>query len=123
MATIWDAKLYPECDTVAAAVQSALTLMKLSDGTASAGEISTWKNAERHSLHTSFNDADASELLAWQRKTEHLTNVNEFVRKLERGVPLDAALPALEFCGNSDTEANMLFQAAEDAAFPLNMRI
>jgi fucokinase len=123
MATLWDAKLYPECDTVGAAVQSALSLIKISEKTASEEETARWRNAQRHSLNTSFNNADASELLAWQQKTEHLVHVNAFIRQIEQGAPLDAALSALEYGGHSDIEMEMLLQKAERAEFPLNMRI
>jgi fucokinase len=123
MASMWDAKLYPECDTVGEAVQSALSLIKISGQTASKEETVRWKHAQRHSLNTSFNEADASALLAWQQKTEHLVNVNTFIREIEQGAPLDAALSALEYGGHSDIEAEMLLQKAERAEFPLNMRI
>ena len=122
-ATIWDAKLFAECQNAGSAADYALLLWKMSRGQASESEIARWKDAERHSFKSSFHEADVHAMLDWNENLEHRINVSSFVRDLSSGLPLLDALPALEYGGNSDVELSMLFAAAQNASFPLNMRL
>lgn len=55
---IWNANLYPVCDTLEEAVQWALTVYEIADGTANKETVEEWLACERTSLCASFNAAD-----------------------------------------------------------------
>lgn len=66
---LWHARLYPACDSMQEAVESALQLY----GIAFRGEsVNLWQSAERKSLNSSFNEANGSGLIEWDRKLQRL---------------------------------------------------
>lgn len=71
--TFWNAKLYPECETVQEAVSYALKLYNLViDGNLPA--VEQWEN--RKSLCSGFNDADPEAILAWDKRMAELVQMN-----------------------------------------------
>jgi fucokinase len=123
VATIWNAKLYSEYDTAQEALSSALVLWKIAKSIATEYEINLWKTADKHSLKSSFNEADVSEILRWNNTIEHMINVDNFIRELSAGKQLNKALMRLEYSGNSVIELHELYNKAMEAQFPLNMRL
>lgn len=65
---LWFAKLYPVCDTIEEAVTEALNLVEVLAGRAKVSE--NYKTCERMSLYESFNEADTTQMLAWQQSLE-----------------------------------------------------
>lgn len=59
---LWSAHLYPACQTMQAAIASALQLYRIAEGTEAAVD---WLCCERRSLQDSFNQADGQALIAW----------------------------------------------------------
>ena len=123
LTSIWDAELFEECTSAEAAAEAAINLWQISHGRASEKEIEGWKNAKRHSLKSSFREADVQALLNWNENIEHRINVNGFISALSDGMPLYDALPILEYSGDSNTELMMLLEYAHNADFPFNMRV
>lgn len=67
--SLWEAKLYPICDTIVEAVQSALNVYALVHGK---GDIESWRRSNRKSLSSGFIDADMDALMAWERRMYEL---------------------------------------------------
>lgn len=121
--SIWEAKLYPECPDPESAAESALLLWKMINGEASDIETASWKNAKRHSLKSSFTEADPQALLEWNELLGCRISVRAFVHALRDGAALADALSEFAYRGNSDVRARMLLEEADAARFPLNMRL
>lgn len=81
---LWFAKIYPECDSIREAVEAALNLFSLLHGD---GNISSWKNTQRKSLCSGFNDADASAIIAWNKRMGELVRMDEIAKDIRYGKP------------------------------------
>lgn len=81
---LWFAKIYPECDSIKEAVGAALNLFDLLQGE---GNLDEWKNAQRKSLCAGFNDADASAIIAWNRRMQELVKMDEIAKDIRSGKP------------------------------------
>lgn len=83
--TLWDANLYPECETCKEALKAALNVYDLlhSNG----GNIISWKNANRKSLCSAFNDADASAIIDWNKKMLELVQMDEIAKEIHSKTP------------------------------------
>lgn len=84
--TLWNAKLYQECDTIREAVATALKLyQQVTNGEKPSG---TGK-----SLAAGFNDADSEALLAWNRRMTELVRMNDIQTAIYTNGPLSALSP------------------------------
>lgn len=82
--TLWNARLYPECDTIKEAVACALELHRLVvEG--NLREALKWK--DRKSLCSGFNDADPKAILDWNRRMAHLVQMNRIEEMILAGIP------------------------------------
>ena len=82
--TLWNARLYPECDTMEEAVAGALKLPELlSAGT----PPETWDKTGRKSLCSGFNDADPEAILAWDARLRQLVEMNAISAAIEKRIP------------------------------------
>ncbi len=82
--TLWNADLYPECDTIKDAVASALNVYALATGI---GDIEQWKHSARKSLCSGFNDADPDAIIAWTNRMHELVVMDEIAKDIHNGVP------------------------------------
>ncbi len=80
--TLWNAKLYPVCDTMEEAVSQALNLYQLCYGQ---GDLSRWKNAERKSLSSGFFDADSNAIIAWNNRMSELMVMEGIAKAISQG--------------------------------------
>lgn len=71
--TLWNAKLYPACNTIDAAVDASLNLYDIVFGK---GDFETWKNSTRKSLCSGFNDADPQALIEWDTRMSELVQMD-----------------------------------------------
>ena len=82
--TLWNARLYPVCDTIREAVAWALKLPEM----AAAGIWpEEWKACTRKSLCSGFNDADPQAILSWEARMHQLVEMNALSAMVERKVP------------------------------------
>ena len=122
--SIWNAKIYPECRTIQEATEKALTVYRIIRGTAEEKEKKEWRESVRHSLNSSYNEADVKSILEWQDFIRNKVKIGIFTEKLSSGQDMEKAIEAL-----APDEANargyiqQIANAAEEAAFPLNMRL
>jgi len=119
--SIWNAKIYPECNTMEEAVDAALTIKAIMDGNADAAAVDLWKKSTRYSLKSSFNVADVSWILDNQEALLEKIKVACFIDAITNKVPVDEALEVFDEV--TDKIAFDLENKAKEASFPLNMRI
>jgi fucokinase len=82
--TIWNAKLYPECDTVSEAVSMAMELFRMG----MTGEWSEqWFALPRKSLASGFRDADVRAILSWSGRMGELVAMNHISAMIRKSVP------------------------------------
>ncbi|MCQ2386509.1 MAG: hypothetical protein MJ078_07565, partial [Clostridia bacterium] len=79
--TLWNAKLYPECDTIKEAVAAALSLYDLFVN--GSGDKEAWLNAGRKSLCSGFNDADSRAIIDWVKRMEELVKMDEIMKLIQ----------------------------------------
>ena len=73
---LWNAGLYPACETMREAVDYALQLYTLVQEGKTA-EAEKWN--DRKSLYSGFNDADSEAVIAWNRRMKDLVEMNGIV--------------------------------------------
>ncbi len=120
---IWRARLYPAADTMEEAVEMALLVKKMADGRALPEEIERWKRADRLSLCSSFNNADALFAGKWQQELESRILASKFVWQLEAGEYYKEALKTFGAHGIGEDIFDMLTEDAREADFSLKIRI
>ena len=82
--TLWNARLYPVCETMQEAVAWALRLPELA---ASGVWPEEWMACTRKSLCSGFNDADPQAILSWEARMHQLVEMNALSSMIERRVP------------------------------------
>ena len=79
--SLWNAPLYPECNTVKEAVAAALELYEK----AMAGDWKTVRPGK--SLAAGFNDADPEAILAWNKRMAELVTMNDIRQLIDSHKP------------------------------------
>lgn len=75
--TLWQAELYPECDGIQAAVKASLNLYEIFHN---GGDLASWRKENRKSLCSGFHDADASAIIAWNKRMQELVQMDEIAK-------------------------------------------
>ncbi|MFQ7124483.1 MAG: L-fucokinase [Eisenbergiella sp.] len=86
--SIWDACLYPSCETINQAVDAARNLYKIAQGE---GDVEAWRKCERRSLKSGFAEADPEALIAWERRMQELVRMERLEQMIESGRPASEA--------------------------------
>ena len=81
--SLWEAELYPVCDTVSEAVGAALNLYRIA--AESGGDVQAWQTARRASMRSGFNNADPQALVDWQRRMTDLVAMFELESLIDSG--------------------------------------
>ena len=76
--SLWQAKLYPECETMKEAVNSAINLYKIANNLG--GNLDEWKKYNKKSLSSGFNDADSYSLIEWWNRMTDLIKCGKIER-------------------------------------------
>ena len=77
---LWEAKLYPECDTMKEAIDNALNIYNTSMNFVTPGYVDEWKKYTKKSLSSGFNDADPESLIEWWNKMTDLVKCGKVER-------------------------------------------
>ena len=77
---LWEAKLYPECDTMKEAIDNALNIYNASMNFVTPGYVDEWKKYTKKSLSSGFNDADPESLIEWWNKMTDLVKCGKVER-------------------------------------------
>lgn len=120
---LWFAKLYPVCDTMEEAIDMSLVIYKMTKGKATESEIQKWKNLNRESLYSSFNNADNVRISKWQKELENRIKCKNFISQLERGVYYKEALSVFGKCGLTEEIFEILMNEAQKEEFFLKIRV
>ena len=73
---LWNAKIYPECDSMGEAVSNALNIYKIIHNE---GDINLWKKYTKKSL-SDFNEVDTYSLIEWNQRMENLIKCGKVER-------------------------------------------
>lgn len=118
---LWFAKLYPVCDSIEEAVTESLQLVEVLAGRAEVTEA--YRNSQRMSLYESFNEADTTQMLAWQENLEKKIRVSRFLKAIDERKEIEEAARAFGGKGISKSHLEELLEIAKDAEFGRKMRI
>ena len=112
--SLWNAPLYPEKDSVRAAVRAALELY-------SAVSEERWSDVERgKSLAAGFNDADPETVLAWNKHMTELVAMNEVAARIDNRSPARECVLSAPL---SDVQEHWLQEQLKSADFGKAMRL
>ncbi len=120
---LWNALLYPVCDTMEEAVDRVLKLYALCTGEGDEEELARWLSAERVSLCESFNRADVNKILRWQEELNNRIVSRKCIDSLSGGAYYEDALQALGQKGLTAQIYEIMTQDAAAAEFSLKIRI
>ena len=118
---LWFAKLYPVCDTIEEAVTESLKLVEILAGREKVTE--SYKNRERMSLYESFNEADTTQMLAWQENLEKKIRISRFLKAIDERKEVEEAVLAFGSKGVDEKYLGILLEVAKKADFSTKMRI
>ena len=94
-ASIWNAEVYPVCETREGALDAALSLCRIALGTATADEVAAWRKAPKASLSSSFDSADVEREARDACSMEDAVRVARFTAAVAQGAPSAEALAGL----------------------------
>ena len=79
---LWEAKLYPECETMKEAVTHALNIYNIvhNNTTSIPDYLEEWKKYTKKSLSSGFNDADSYSLIEWWNRMTDLVKCGKVER-------------------------------------------
>ena len=95
--TLWNAKLYPECDCIRDAVRASLSVYDMIT-TGDKFLVDSWLSSTRKSLCSGFNDADPQAIIDWNLRMEDLVKMDEIKKLIITAQPAREAVKIL----NSD---------------------
>lgn len=84
--TLWNTEIYPEEDTMPAALHAALNVYALAHGE---GDLAAWQKANKKSLCSGFRDADAGAIIDWNRRMEDLVTMDRILKQIAASVPAE----------------------------------
>lgn len=82
--TLWNAKLYPECDSIQEAVAASLHVCKMISA-CDRSLVDSWRSCPRKSLCSGFNDADPQAIIDWNSRMEDLVKMDEIKKLITTG--------------------------------------
>lgn len=91
--TLWTANLYPACDTIQEAVDSALNIYAMANGH---GDVNLWREANRKSLCSGFNFADPKAIIDWDRRMQELVRMDGLLKYIHMKKPASNARQVLK---------------------------
>lgn len=120
---LWDAPVYPVCDTMKEAVHAAFVAYRMMKGFASVEEKTWWKECEKCSLCESFNRADVDAAAAWEADLREKIAIQKMVDCLKREMSWQCAMEAFGKKGIVQNQVAQLVELAKKADFKTAIRI
>ena len=118
--TLWNADLYPACDTIVEAVAAALNVYQMAQGR---GDVAAWRNASRKSLCSGFNEADPYAIIEWDKRMRELVHMDKLSKLIRLGEPAGKAKDALNTDQLSKIQQEWLEKHLSKADFGEAMRL
>ena len=123
-ASLWYARIYPVCDSMAEAVRAALDLYRILAGTASDATIEHWKCAQKTSLADGFLCADIEAILNRQDEIQTEVHIRKFMDALGAGSDMGGCIDVLAMNVRDRGKClNRILETARNEQFPNNMRL
>ena len=91
--TLWNAEIYPACDTIEEAVKEALNIYEIVNGN---GDLEHLMSLERKSLQSGFNSADPEAIIAWDNRMQELVRMDGIAKLIHTGKPATDAKEILK---------------------------
>lgn len=120
---LWDAQLYPLCDTHRDAVEAALITLRVMQDEATDDELAWWQAQERVSLCESFNQAEAKDGFLQTLALQENIGVQKAVNLLKKQAGWETALAVFGKKGTTDGQRKQLVEIAKKADFSTAIRI
>lgn len=86
--TLWNAEIYPACDSISDAVKEALNIYEIVNGD---GDLEHLMSCDRKSLQSGFNSADADAIIAWDNRMQDLVKMDGIAKLIRTGRPAGEA--------------------------------
>ena len=86
--TLWNAEIYPACDTIEEAVKASLNIYEIVN---SNGDINKLLAYDRKSLQSGFNAADPDAIIAWDNRMQELVRMDGIAKLIRTGKPATEA--------------------------------
>lgn len=119
--TLWQAQLYPVCDTMEEAVRQGLNLYRLARG---GGDAALWRRQRRSSLASGFWEADTAAALAWNDRMAQLVRMDRLRGLILAGRPAVEAAGILRSTWLTPVQAQWLERhTGEDAGLGMRLRL
>ena len=118
--SLWEAALYPACDTIRDAVAAALNVYAMAHGD---GDVAAWRNACRKSLQSGFNDADPAALIAWDKRMQELVRMDRLSKLIQNGTPASYAADTLKTNQLTPIQKRWLQERLESCGYSEAMRL
>lgn len=105
--TLWNARLYPECESMREGVRASLRMYAMvRDGDTKA--VQKWTAMPRKSLASSFRDADPGALIEWNTHMADLVRMHAVKRLIRSSAPSKQAVAVLKTPRLSNTQTAWL---------------
>lgn len=117
---IWFAKLFPCCENIDKSVDAALNLYRLMEGI---GNIESWRNSERKSLCSGFNEADAQAIIDWDTRMGDLVRMDRISKLIKFRDSADKGVELLNSDRLTTIQKQWLDKHLEDADFQEKIRL
>ena len=122
--SIWNACIYPESASLKEAVNSAMNIYKVLMGEGDEEFINEWRNSLRHSLASSFSEADILHIIDRKEKIARKVELESFIKSLNNGQEMSVSIRQLNIQRNSAEDyIGYINKIAESSAFPQKMRL
>lgn len=121
-ASIWNAKIYPECHSMEEAVKSAIFLYNALHKEVSEKEKSEWLNADKHSMNDSFKNADVVKIIKRKSEISNMIKIQKIVDLAVKGADLSNISELVE-ADRAEADIGELYKMALKTEFPVNMRL
>ena len=90
--TLWNAELYPACETIEEAVKESLNVYEIVNGK---GDLKKLLDCDRKSLQSGFNAADPEAIIAWDNRMQELVRMDGIAKLIRTNKPATEAKDVL----------------------------
>ncbi len=118
--SLWNARLYPECDDIRLAIAAALNIYEMAQGR---GDVDAWRAGVRKSLCEGFNEASSDALIAWERRMQELVEMDRLAKAIAAKVPVGEATKFVHTNSISNIQWKWLESRLERADFSETIRL
>lgn len=117
---LWNAELYPACESMEEAVAAALNIYQMAQGK---GDVDAWRGAVRKSLCAGFHEADPYAIIEWDKRMSQLVRMDKLSKLIRYGEAASKAKVAFRTNTLSEIQKEWLEKHLKQADFGKAMRL